>query len=167
MITHNVDFQLTTTGEWGVTVIGDVFGPIDFKLAVDQNFKGIDFSAKYKNKIYSFVKLTRDGMTPTVMHGRVPSKVDCTMIYNIMDGEMEGKAKINIDLISLARTMKISFMIHDPNQGKDLDMVFKLEGTLDKAFTFKMLTTREGVNDTKFVNDFKFENTAESLMVDT
>ena len=55
-VTHNVDFKLTTTGEWGLAVTGEVFGPIDFKLAVDQKFKKIDVVAKYKNKNYAFVK---------------------------------------------------------------------------------------------------------------
>ena len=54
-VTHNVDFKLTTTGEWGIAVTGDVFGPIDFKMAVDQKFKKIDIVAKYKNKNYAFV----------------------------------------------------------------------------------------------------------------
>ena len=44
-VTHNVDFKLTTTGEWGLAVTGEVFGPIDFKLAVDQKFKKIDVVA--------------------------------------------------------------------------------------------------------------------------
>ena len=55
-VTHNGDFKLTTTGEWGLAVTGEVFGPIDFKLAVDQKFKKIDVVAKYKNKNYAFVK---------------------------------------------------------------------------------------------------------------
>ena len=47
-ITHNVDFKLTTTGEWKVTVTGDVFGPINIKVAA--NLKEIAFVAEYKNK---------------------------------------------------------------------------------------------------------------------
>ena len=46
-------------------------------------------------------------------------------------------------------------------------MDFQLEGPLNKAFTLKMDTTRDGVHYTKFEQDVKLENTAEKLMVDT
>ena len=76
IITHNVDFKLTTTGEWRVTVTEDVLGPINIKVAASQNLKDIDIVAEYKNKNYAFVKLTGDGVTPTVMQDMVPSKLN-------------------------------------------------------------------------------------------
>ena len=63
-ITHNIDFKLTTTGEWRVTVTEDILGSINIKVAASQNLKEIDIVAEYKNKNYAFVKLTGDGWHP-------------------------------------------------------------------------------------------------------
>ena len=106
-ITHDVDFKLTTTKKRIITGHGDILGPINIKVTKNQNLMDIDIVAEYKNKNYAFVKLTGDGVTPTVMQGMVPSKVDYTMTYNIMESKMEGTTNNNLNLISMVRKIKI------------------------------------------------------------
>ena len=86
------------------------------------------------------------------------------MKYNIMESNMEGKAKINFNLTSLARTLKISYV---PKNGKDINVNFKLKGTLNKTFTSKISIICGGVHYIKFEQDVKFKNTAKKLMVST
>merc|ERR1712013_466084 len=47
------------------------------------------------------------------------------MKYNIMDSEMEGKAKVNYNGQAPAKTLKMSFV---PKHGEDLNLAFKMTG---------------------------------------
>ena len=159
--THELDFKMTTDGEWGFLVTGDVYGPVDFKMAIKKDFKQIDFVAKYKNRNYAFVKLT--GEASNLMYGMIPKKADYVMKYNVMDSQMEGKAKITMDFTSMARILKFSFV---PKTGEDLTLSFKVNGDIFHAAKFEYEATRAGTTITKFMDDFKFENNANMITFD-
>merc|ERR1719357_2263326 len=89
--THELDFKINTGAEYGFFVTGDGHGPVDIKMVVKKHMKKIDFVVKYNNVNYAYIKLNGDA----VMQGVIPTKVDYIMKYNIMDSEMEGKAKVN------------------------------------------------------------------------
>merc|ERR1712013_886755 len=85
---------------------------LDIKMVVKKDMKKIDFVVKYNNVNYAYIKLNGDA----VMQGVIPTKVDYIMKYNIMDSEMEGKAKVNYNGQAPAKTLKMSFV---PKHGED------------------------------------------------
>ena len=116
--THELDFKMSTAAEYGIFVTGDVHGPVDMKMVVKKDMKKVDFVVKHNNVNYAYIKLNGDA----VMQGMIPTKVDYIMKYNIMDSEMEGKAKVNYNGQAPAKTLKISFV---PKHGEDFNMDFK------------------------------------------
>merc|ERR1711962_1634718 len=118
--THELDFKINTGAEYGFFVTGDVHGPVDIKMVVKKDMKKIDFVVKYNNVNYAYIKLNGDA----VMQGVIPTKVDYIMKYNIMDSEMEGKAKVNYNGQAPAKTLKMSFV---PKHGQDLNLDFHFD----------------------------------------
>merc|ERR550519_3285024 len=72
------------------------------------------------------------------------------MKYNIMDSEMEGKAKVNYNGQAPARTLKISFV---PKHGEDLNLDFKMSGPNMSGWRFDFESTRSGTTLTKFQHE--------------
>merc|ERR1719339_168598 len=68
--THELDFKMTTAGEYGIFVTGDVHGPVDMKK--------VDFVVKHNNVNYAYIKMNGDA----VMQGMIPTKVDYIMKHN-------------------------------------------------------------------------------------
>merc|ERR1712032_951917 len=122
--THELDFKMTTAGEYGIFVTGDVHGPVDIKMVIKKDLKKIDFVVKHKNVNYAYI-----------------------MKYNIMDSEMEGKAKVNYNGQAPAGTLKISFV---PKHGEDLNLDFKMSGPNMRGWRFDFESTRSGTTLTKF-----------------
>merc|ERR1712115_285574 len=125
--THELDFKINTGAEYGFFVTGDVHGPVDIKMVVKKDMKKIDFVVKYNNVNYAYIKLNGDA----VMQGMIPTKVDYIMKYNIMDSEMEGKAKVNYNGQAPAKTLKMSFV---PKHGEDLNLDFKINTGAEYGF---------------------------------
>jgi hypothetical protein len=161
--THELDIKLTTAGEYGLFVTGNVDGPVDVKMVFKKDFKAVDFVVKHNNKNFAYVKLNGDA----VMEGLIPKKVDYIMKYNIMNSMLEGKAKVNFNGQAPAKTLRISFV---PKTGKDLTMDFKWEGNLmsktHKVTKFEFESTRAGVTYTKFHHEADIKNTAAVFSTD-
>merc|ERR1712088_1200460 len=84
-------------------------------------------------------------------------KVDYIMKYNIMDSEMEGKAKVNYNGQAPARTLKISFV---PKHGEDLNLDFKMSGPNMSGWRFDFESQRSGTTLTKFHHEIDLVNNA-------
>merc|ERR1719334_2628011 len=151
--THELDFKMTTAGEYGIFVTGDVHGPVDIKMVVKKDMKKIDFVVKYNNVNYAYIKLNGDA----VMQGVIPTKVDYIMKYNIMDSEMEGKAKVNYNGQAPAKTLKMSFV---PKDGEDLNLDFKMTGPSMQGWRFDFEAQRSGTTLTKFHHEIDLVNNA-------
>merc|ERR1712013_271984 len=141
--THELDFKINTGAEYGFFVTGDVHGPVDIKMVVKKDMKKIDFVVKYNNVNYAYIKLNGDA----VMQGVIPTKVDYIMKYNIMDSEVEGKAKVNYNGQAPAKTLKMSFV---PKHGEDLNLAFKMTGPSMQGWRFDFESQRSGTTLTKF-----------------
>merc|ERR1712193_230153 len=151
--THELDFKINTGAEYGFFVTGDVHGPVDIKMVVKKDMKKIDFVVKYNNVNYAYIKLNGDA----VMQGVIPTKVDYIMKYNIMDSEMEGKAKVNYNGQAPAKTLKMSFV---PKHGEDLNLDFKMTGPSMQGWRFDFESQRSGTTLTKFHHEIDLVNNA-------
>merc|ERR1711874_609272 len=151
--THELDFKINTGAEYGFFVTGDVHGPVDVKMVVKKDMKKIDFVVKYNNVNYAYIKLNGDA----VMQGVIPTKVDYIMKYNIMDSEMEGKAKVNYNGQAPAKTLKMSFV---PKHGEDLNLDFKMTGPSMQGWRFDFESQRSGTTLTKFHHEIDLVNNA-------
>merc|ERR1712051_1058412 len=108
---------------------------------------------KHNNVNYAYIKMNGDA----VMQGMIPTKVDYIMKYNIMDSEMEGKAKVNYNGQAPAKTLKISFV---PKHGEDFNMDFKMSGPNMRGWRFDFESTRSGTTLTKFHHEIDLINDA-------
>merc|ERR1711962_369486 len=151
--THEMDFKINTGAEYGFFVTGDVHGPVDIKMDVKKDMKKIDFVVKYNNVNYAYIKLNGDA----VMQGVIPTKVDYIMKYNIMDSEMEGKAKVNYNGQAPAKTLKMSFV---PKHGEDLNLDFEMTGPSMQGWRFDFESQRSGTTLTKFHHEIDLVNNA-------
>merc|ERR1712088_774371 len=149
--THELDFKINTGAEYGFFVTGDVYGPVDIKMVDKKDMKKIDFVVKHNNINYAYIKLNGDA----VMQGVIPTKVDYIMKYNIMDSEMEGKAKVNYNGQAPAKTLKMSFV---PKHGEDLNLDFKMTGPSMQGWRFDFESKRSGTRDTKIMYNKKDKN---------
>merc|ERR1712088_1157396 len=149
--THELDFKINTGAEYGFFVTGDVYGPVDIKMVVKKDMKKVDFVVKYNNVNYAYIKLNGDA----VIQGVIPTKVDYIMKYNIMDSEMEGKAKVNYNGQAPAKTLKMSFV---PKHGEDLNLDFKMTGPSMQGWRFDFESKRSGTRDTKIMYNKKDKN---------
>merc|ERR1711962_401733 len=147
------DFKINTGAEYGFFVTGDVHGPVDIKMVVKKDMKKIDFVVKYNNVNYAYIKLNGDA----VMQGVIPTKVGYIMKYNIMDSEMEGKAKVNYNGQAPAKTLKMSFV---PKHGEDLNLDFKMTGPSMQGWRFDFESQRSGTTLTKFHHEIDLVNNA-------
>merc|ERR1719285_1480580 len=91
------------------------------------------------------------------MQGVIPTKVDYIMKYNIMDSEMEGKAKVNYNGQAPAKTLKMSFV---PKHGEDLNLDFKMTGPSMQGWRFDFESMRSGTTLTKFHHEIDLINNA-------
>jgi len=157
--THELDFKMSNAGEYGIFVTGDVHGPVDIKMVVKKDMKKVDFVVKHNNVNYAYIKLNGDA----VMQGVIPTKVDYIMKYNIMDSEMEGKAKVNYNGQSPARTLKMSFV---PKHGEDLNLDFTMTGPNMSGWRFDFESTRSGTTLTKFHHEIDLVNDANMFKAD-
>merc|ERR1711970_1455937 len=123
------------------------------KMVVKKDMKKIDFVVKYNNVNYAYIKLNGDA----VMQGVIPTKVDYIMKYNIMDSEMEGKAKVNYNGQAPAKTLKMSFV---PKHGEDLNLDFKMTGPSMQGWRFDFESQRSGTTLTKFHHEIDLVNNA-------
>merc|ERR1711981_1016150 len=82
---------------------------------------------------------------------------------NIMDSEMEGKAKVNYNGQAPARTLKISFV---PKHGEDLNLDFKMSGPNMSGWRFDFESTRSGTTLTKFHHEIDLVNDANVFKAD-
>merc|ERR1719195_1956165 len=126
---------------------------LDIKMVVKKDMKKIDFVVKYNNVNYDYIKLNGDA----VMQGVIPTKVDYIMKYNIMDSEMEGKAKVNYNGQAPAKTLKMSFV---PKHGEDLNLDFKMTGPSMQGWRFDFESMRSGTTLTKFHHEIDLVNNA-------
>jgi len=143
--TYNVDVQMNPNGEWGFTVKGDVEGPIDAKMTLKKDYKTAELVVKHNNKNYAFVKVTGDATVQRMpLYGVwMPTKADYTMKYNILDSQMEGKAKINFDARTPKKTLKISVV---PKTGRDLSLDYAFEMTPNYGWKFDYEAIRGGIS---------------------
>merc|ERR1719289_514686 len=79
------------------------------------------------------------------------------MKYNIMDSEMEGKAKVNYNGQAPAKTLKMSFV---PKHGEDLNLDFKMTGPSMQGWRFDFESQRSGTTLTKFHHEIDLVNNA-------
>merc|ERR1719470_140183 len=79
------------------------------------------------------------------------------MKYNIMDSEMEGKAKVNYNGQAPAKTLKMSFV---PKHGEDLNLAFKMTGPSMQGWRFDFESQRSGTTLTKFHHEIDLVNDA-------
>jgi len=142
---YNVDFHLLTTGEWAIEAKGDVDGPVESKVSISQDFKNVEIVAKYNNKNYAFIKATGDA----VVQKMIPTKVDYTAKYNILDSMFEGKAKVNYNGQAPKKTVKLSIV---PKTGKDLTIDYDIEFTARHGWKSHYEATRGGVTYYKLSN---------------
>jgi len=154
----HLDFDLNPSGEWGLHVTGDVYGPVDAKWTMQPDFKKGDIVVKHNNKNIAFIQLTGEAEMDTYIP--IPRFLNYVVKYNIDHGQThQGKAKVKYDGKAIAKKIDINFT---PIAGKTFDYVFELDFSAGFKYlselklngnTVKMLS-----RDTKWTNDAtKFE----------
>ena len=80
--TYTLDLQLATGDHYGITVTGDVEGPVEARALIKKDYTDAEFVVKHKATNYAFTKTKGQA----VLHGFAPQSFNYQAKYTIMDG---------------------------------------------------------------------------------
>ena len=150
-----LDFELNPSGEWGLHVTGDVYGPVDAKWTMQPDFKKGDIVVKHDNKNIAFIQLTGEAE----MAATIPMFINYVVKYNIDDGQThQGKAKVRYDGKSTAKKVQINFT---PITGKTFDYVFEFD--FNAGFKYLSELKLNGKKVEVWTGDYKWTNDADKF----
>jgi len=155
----HLDFDLNPSGEWGLHVTGDVYGPVDAKWTMQPDFKKGDIVVKHHNKNIAFIQLTGEGE----MAGPIPMFLNYVIKYNIDAGHThQGKAKVRYDGKAAAKKVQLNFT---PTTGKTFDYVFEVD--FSAGFKYLSELKLNGNNVEVWSGDYKWTNDANKFEMDS
>ena len=158
---HNVhlDFVLNPSGEWGLHVTGDVYGPVDAKWTMQPDFKKGDIVVKHQNKNIAFIQLTGEAE----LAGPVPMFLNYVIKYNVDDGHThQGKAKVRYDGKTAAKKVQINFT---PTTGQNFDYVFDFDFSAGYKYLSELKLNGNSVK--VWSGDYKWTNDASKFEVES